>query len=294
MIEEWIGLLIFNIVCSVIGTISNIIILLYYPFKCRKSTMVNYFVKQLAISDLIFCSFVIPFMISIKLVGTKFLLLCKIYSLSLNFNISYSFILSLLFGFERWISANKPHLLSKKILMFLSMFAVIIFFSASTPQIINYSSLKMENNSNLFLCIRRKNKNQSNDRVFILTIFQLIFFGILSILYLSVIRTIFKRMQSTNVENNKKLNQLRPALMLFGTTIVLFLSWFPIYIKVLAGKKPNSILQRLYMINNVTNCFVYLLFHKKFLKNVQNSFTKYFSNKTKVSSISVVSTSVKR
>lgn len=273
-----------GISCSVIGTFSNIVILKFFPFKGSKSTITNFFVKALAVSDFIFCSLAIPVMLILNIFGTNIPIVCNAYSLSSGFFIAYSFFLTILLGFERWLSVYKPLLLTKKKVYVLNAIAIVLALVSPASQSFKFESLPLELNSTKLNCIR-KDFDKLTTTSYLLVSLQIFLFLSLFIMYAYVFHVLRQRLNlSKSQDSNERVAQLRSAFMLFGTTVIFLLTWLPYNVRIIAKQSSDITIQRLFMINNATNCFVYLLFHKKFFRNVLTAIKRFGiqNNKTKV------------
>lgn len=285
--------LLLGISCSTVGTFSNIIVLMYYPFKNIKGTMTNFYIRLLTINDLILCSLVIPVMLILNVYGTNNPVVCNVFSYFSSVIIAYSFFLTVLLGFERWLSVYKPYFLTKNKALLLNGLFIFLSFGTTIYQSIKFESFQIGLNETKFNCIRKDFDGLSENSQ-ILIYLQLTLFILLLFMYSYIFIKLKQRYRRTQCKvYNEKLVQLRSAIMLFGMTVIWILTWLPYFIRILLKKSSQLSVQRLFMINNATNCFVYLCFHKKFAGNVFLGLKKYFCKKGKIDNSSTTLTRTK-
>lgn len=278
---NWLFYTILTINCIVIGTFSNLIILLLFPFKNKNSTMANYFLRMQATVDFLFCCIILPGFLTVNYFGVRYLFICQFISYFVQIISTMSFITNLFLGIERWMCIYKPHLLNKNFTIVLTILCVIFCGFAPLRPILDYKSVLKttddsqltENKTEIYICIRDDDSQFIQD-VAILSYCQIISFIIIILIYCHVFIYFFKRnTNSTDLnESSKKFSQLRVALMLFGTTLIFILCWLPYLVAIIFKKRLELTIQRLYMINNSTNFFIYLLFHKAFQKICKKAF----------------------
>lgn len=292
-INVWIPFISFNLFFMIIGIPSNILILIFYPFKSKTSNSSTFFIKILAIIDLTSCFFQIPQTMFVEMGMVTNFGFCKFTFFFVYFLSGYSISTFTNLSVERWFLIKKPfsfkkihsHILNGiAIISSVCLATVTLFLSRIGPKIRNDNRLT----NNCFLDI--------SDEVGIsfTVLLIILFFGsfvIMLICYANIYIYIYKKVKknkskiqtiSTNKDslNDKQLSvqQIRSASMIFGVTLLYILSWLPPYLVMLKIINKNIYLLYIFFLNTSTNFFIYVIFNKNFRKIVYNGFRRFKFN----------------
>lgn len=312
-LKFWLPLISCCIVYFILGVITNLLIAFAYPNSSKTSTTLsNFFIKNLSIVDFFTCLLVVPQSLFLELGFITNLALCRV-SLGVNyFLVAYSIGIVGCLAVERWFAIKKPHVLKKKLVIIISISLAILasiigltfsFFYEISP----FERLDGRKFSN---CNFRASLGGIVLGIILMLMFfvvlLIVIFCYISI-YIVITKKISRRskVQSTFEKNsvnttcdqqtsttrecqNPKENknktkissnheslksQIRSASMLFGVTLIFFLTWTPFWLDTLRVINRNQILQYTFFINNCTNFFVYFIFQETFRKKI-NSFCK--------------------
>lgn len=277
MIALNIVLLCFLILFFSVGLSSNIIILLWYPFKSKNTTHENAFIRILTISDLLVCIICFPSLI-IEIfyqspIFCTYLVWCS--SIIAGFCVFTNLFVSV----ERWFSTFKPFLLRRKHIYIINVCNCLgsIMFPA-----LNYASNRKNSKTDNF-CFTEYVQSSGIFNITTLVIICIIFL-IEVVLYTMIFSHLKKRvplnisdhLEQVNEQHKKR--KLKIAAMLFGTSIVWISTWIPTLVTSFHKFNSDKLFVRLFLLNNCINCLVYLLFHKKFRNKVHEKLKKLFKN----------------
>ncbi|XP_017391414.1 cysteinyl leukotriene receptor 2 isoform X2 [Cebus imitator] len=179
------------------GVLGNGLSIYVFLQPCKKSTSVNVFMLNLAISDLLFIS-TLPFRADYYLRGSNWIfgdLACRIMSYSLYVNMYSSIYFLTVLSVVRFLATVHPfrllHVISIRSAWILCGI-IWIFIMASSVKLLDHAS---EQNGNITLCLEltlyKLNKLQTMNYIALVVGFLLPFFT-LSICYLLIIRVLLK------------------------------------------------------------------------------------------------------
>lgn len=264
----------------IIGLPTNLMILTLFPFKNKSSTISNFYIRILAMSDLMALFFVIPLTIVKESEQIMDNGLCKLTGAVYNSFSTYGTLITMLIAVERWFAIYKPYTIKKKHLYVLMLLILIFAIPVAIDPIINFEIrlIHFQNSTDIRIKCNSKSLDNSKSSNYIV-IGGLGFLGIIVfILYTSIFIAILKRIkiekfQNTIRQSNSYSKQLKIIIMLFGITIIFYLSWAPTIFAMHNIKIP-LIIHYFHFINNSTNFFIYLIFHPGFRENLLNWFKK--------------------
>lgn len=274
--------IIFMLIIGIIGIVSNILILTNYPFKT--SNKGNLFIKILAIIDLCSCLFGIPFTICLEMGYVRNNIICKLTSFVLSYLVTVSVFTFAFLAIERWLSLSKPH---KTIPPYLTNLMIVTIclsgvLTGSISIAISTIGPKLRYDSRLLRnCYWKRISSMANVyRILAIAIFCIVLL-INIFIYTLIYKIILKRkkfLSNLNVTANEdKLkkndlkslkNHARNATMLFGVTVIFFFTWLPFLFSNFGVFPKNIFVHYSFLLNNLTNFFVYFSFQKVFRQNL--------------------------
>lgn len=276
-------ILLYVILCfySISGVISNGLIIGFYPFHSKSTTLANVFIKVLAYTDLFTCLVVIPLILYLTINTNYMSITCKIYICLIYFGIILTILTKLSVTIERWFATFKPYLFTKKFIYTINTFNIIISGIMGLLASWKFNVINIGVNDTTFTCVN-SDKNKTKEALIGFLVFW-IFHLIEIFIYTSIFIVISNKIKSRrnniyeNFNNYKLKKQLRAATMLFGVTVIYLLTWIPNAYSDITNVEIDINIKLIIFINNFINCYIYLSFQKKFRQNIYGYFFQKFS-----------------
>ncbi|CAC5424428.1 unnamed protein product [Mytilus coruscus] len=317
-IQKMIGPVVFLVICLFLGVPGNITVLVIYGRR-YSTNVYRSIIWNLALADLMFCSFGITFDIAriFKYYSFKKRWICSMGVSLLVFGMLYSshlLILPSVHRFRQVCMSLRPQMTQQSIKYWIiGCFLAAIIFTSPKPELQFHERINITNNITGHIC--PITSSRPSIYAVIYSYFLLLLFAsyavILVIIYLAIgirmyIQYQDRRRKSLNtIEENISCKMTKITL----TVSILFtLSYLPVFLFQITQQSIQEdkfssvqitllrIIEQCYVINHVANPFIYSIFDERFRKNfiqlVSMKFVKPEKMKTNVSASAVTASSV--
>lgn len=317
-IQQRIGPVVFLAICLFFGVPGNVIVLIIYGRRCVRNVYRS-IIWNLALADLIFCSFGITFDIAriFKYYSFTKRWICSMGVSMLVFGMIYSSHLLILLSVHRLrqvCMSLRPQMTQQSVKYWIiGCFLAAIIFTSPKPELQFHEQINFRNNITGHIC--PISSSQPSKYAVIYSYFSLLLFAFYAIILVVIYLTIGIRMYIHYQDRRRKsVNTIEENIsskmtkITLTVSIIFTLSYLPVFLLQITlpsiqADKLNyiqkailRILEQCYVINHVANPFIYSIFDESFRKNfirlVLCKFVKPKKTKTNVSESAVTASSV--